>query len=481
LKSSADAKERLAVLKQVIQQLMMLEYLPSTVEKEPCYADKELFERLATELGEYPIKDIALKLLKSIQTVSQQGRVGVGCRLLSEVIFLAINNELEFSFSLGIKFLEDIVGDLDSFYKKNKSWPDETTVNNVIEKRAEKVGLSLCIQTHALSKKLPPSTAAKRFRAMAGSSIFTDSNPGIPAGGKPAEAGQWYHEIISIIVNTMVEMGMLNDDWNEAKAQCLLVEICCEASLSSLAQSRINSVASETEKAMGFTLDLPEHFIPSVLYEERGNWIYTVMCRAFMQPLSKKNNGAVDFRMTTKHIAELLIPLVTEALKKRDAYQDQASSSTAVVRAIHYRLLTHFLEVEKIANTRCTYSVRPAQKPYKEPICFASNIKLFLQLLLIIMPKPTTTPEQWQKFNDKLKIYNTNEMSKANVSLEEFRQALGTVSDNAMAPEQVAYKLVTTLMRWREINLFNPASETETAGKEATIEHVLEHIRHRFI
>lgn len=470
LENSDHEKERLAILKQVIKQLMTIDHLESTVKQESCYADIELFEKLAIEAGEYPTKYLAQQLLKSIQDASQQGRVGVGQRLLSEVLSLALNKA--FAFSSGIQLIEEVTGEFSEFYKKNKGWPDETTVNNLIEKASEKVELSLCP-----SVRTTPSPAAKRFRAMAGSSIFNALNPGIPAGGTPSEAGQWYREIVSIIVNTMAEEGMLSDDWNEAKALCLLTEICEELSPSQVL-SRINSAAQESTKALGFQLDIPEHFIPSCLFEEQNNWVYTVMCRTFIKTASEQEKGAVDFIIPKKSIAELHVPLIKEVLKKRGV--DQESSDSAIEREIQYRLLTHFLTVEQLTGTRCTYSTRPSQKPYKGPTCFASNIKLILPVMLSILTNPTTNPKQWMKFNDRLKECIIIEMNKAKMSLEDSKQTCEMLAEKTMAPEYVAYKLVTTLIRWLEINDFNPTNEAEIAGKEATIKHVLEPTENRF-
>ena len=469
LEVSDYEKERLAVLKQVIKQLMTIDYLESTVEQESCYADKELFERLAAQDGEFPTKDLAQQLLKSIQDDSP-GRVGVGVRLLSDMISYALNKTR--AFSLGIKLIEEVVGELNDFYEKNKSWPDEATVNNLIEKAGEKADLS-----SRLAVRSTPGTAAKRFRAMAGSSIFTNLNPNIPAGGELTDARQWYREIVSIIVNTMAEEGMLSDYWNEIKAQRLLTEICEEPSSSKVLSHTITA-DQELTKAMGFQLDVPEHFIPVCLFEEQNNWVYTVMCRAFIKTGNGQKRGAVDFIIPKKDLAELFVPLIKEGLKKGGTYQEFDDSAT--IREIRYRLLKHLLVIEQLTGLRGTYSIRPAQKPFKGPTCFASNIKLILPVMLIILGNPDTTPGQWKKFNDKLKELILTEMSKAKLPLQDSRQTCDLLSDKTMVPHYVTYKLVTTLLRWLEINHFNPANEAERAGKEATVKHVLEHTKRRF-
>lgn len=459
LKNSDNEQERLLLLKEVTQQLMTIDYLVSTVEQEPCYANKELLEQLAEGASSHPIKELAQQLLHSIQADLQQGQVAIGMRVLLEILSSALN--ARWDFPPGIQFIKKV---LTYLYNKKQCWHDIETVNNLIEKASEEVELFVYP-----SMKVTPSITAHRFGSMVGSALFRKFNPNLAAGGKPEEASQWHREIVSILVNTLAEEGILSEDWNEAEAQRLLTAIC--------AKDHSHIFAEKHTKALGFKLDVPKHFIPSCLYEEQNNWVYTVMCRTMIQPSCNQKRGAVNFIIPKHEFAALRIPLIQEVLKHRGFPEEISAASQA--REIQYRLLTHFLAVEQLTGTRCVYSEFNTQKSYKTPTCFSSNVKMILPVMLRILVNPATTPEQWSKFHNRIQERILVEMDKAKVSFESSEQVCKIPSEKTMAPEYIAYKLLTTLMRWIEINHFDPANEAESAGKKATVKHVLKHTKHR--
>lgn len=461
LKEASFPQERLVVLKLLVQQLMTLDHLETNIEKEDCYKDKETLKILAKESNDSPISHLAKKILNSLQTSSKQGSVAVAYGVFNEVIVFALSNQCKFT--AGIKFLRQILKRLDLFKKEHQAWPDMDTIQGLIELEADKLELTNVIEEPIPEQSRTLAGNAMRFRAMVGSSIFSKINPGLPKGGDEPVASQWYKGILTIIIETLADLDMLKDEWNKTKVVNLLQEISQGRSV----QISTHENLIERE-AIGFQLDMPDHFIPGILYRDAGYWRYTVMCRGFLQSKNGEE-GAVEFIIPAETKAEVFFEIMQKVTERK--HPAQGLSDLAIHREIYYRLLTHFLYIEKLTGSRCRYSTRCSQKPYKGPTCFASNFKPVLQLLLHILPKTTTTKEQWQKFNNKIKIYISEEMKKAGRQNDN----LNNTTNVEGSREQNAYKLVTTLLRWLEINQFNPTSETEVVGKEATMKHVLEH------
>lgn len=469
LKHSDHPQERLALMKKTIQELMTVESLESGILSEPCYADKHLLEELARTRAEMPIGDLAQTLLTSMNQSCKQGRVEVGLRVLKEVLFSV--DTMPESFSLGVHFIKKTVAMLKKYIKEHTDIPNVEMVNQLVDK-AE---LQLELDERPL---LPISNEAIRFRAMAGGSTFSHLNPNLPQRGTTVEAVEWYREILTILVCNMREIGILQSHWSETKAHLLLSEIK-EITKPELVSSQFNAITQGLSEVSGFQLDIPDHFISSILYRDQDKWTYTVMCRVFINPSEDPNKRhAVEFEIPEMGLDDLRKALVNQL--KRNLSEITVKDEAQLDRAIHFELLSHFLEVEKCTRSQCVYSKQPLQKGYKEMTCFASNIKSILSLMLLVMAKPNTTSEQWEQFNHRIKTAIKEEMTRAQISLEPFEQSLERIPQKTLPPQQVAYKLITTLMRWLEINHFNPTSPAEIAGKEATIQHVLRRSQEKF-
>ncbi|MGQ3890312.1 ankyrin repeat domain-containing protein [Legionella sp. CNM-1927-20] len=461
-----NPKERLEVLKQVVQQIMTIEYAEPIVEKEPYYAEKALFEKLAGDSKASPVNYLVNRLLESINIDLQQGRVAVGRRLLLELCPFSLQRK-DYNFYLGIDFIYHVLVEVRKFYHEHKGWPDEQTVNGLIEK---------CFQT-AYSKSeekssAPPGQETRRFRAMVGGATFTNFNPGLPAGGYASDAASWYLETLFIVFDSLQEIGLLSDDLDKTELQRLLEEI---SEYYPDVAKRMSALTDKNSRFIGFKLNMPVHLIPSILYKRGEEWIYIVMCREFLQTSSKQNQGAVEFIISEKHTAKLE-SILANATKKNNF---KITTDASIDREITYRLLSHFLAIETLTGIPATYSTIVTQSSYKMPTCFSSNIKPLLPILLRIMVKPTITPQQWKQFSDRLTTCILAEMVKANVATDEFKEEIKNLPKKDMQPEQIAYKLLTTLLRWREINQFKPVTDNETAGKEATVKHVLKHTNQR--
>ncbi|WP_131782380.1 hypothetical protein [Legionella gresilensis] len=462
-------QKRLELIKQVVQQLMNLDYAAPIVEKEPCYAEKALFEKLAEDPIASPIKDLVSCLIESINLYSEQGRVAVGKRLLLEICPFAVKKPIHI-FTKGIDFIRDVIMEINKFYNEHKGWPDEQTVNSLIE-------ASFQAANNSSEEKGPSSNSeeAHRFRAMAGSAIFANLNAGLSFGGYAKDAAHWYLETLFIAFDSLQQIGMLDDYWDKTALQRLLEEV---SEYQPNVAKRISALNDKNSRFIGFRIDMPRHFILSLLYKRGEEWIYLVMCRAFLQTFSQQNyQGAVEFIIPEEHIAKLE-PILANATKEKRFIK---TSDASGCREIKYRLLNHFLAIEKLTGVAATYSSIASQSSYKGPTCFASNIKLLLPILLRSMIKPTATLQQWKEFNDDLTNRILAEMIKAHVATDEFKEEMQALPKQNSQPEQIAYKLITTLIRWREINQFKPVTDSEVAGKEATIAHVLTHTKQRFM
>jgi hypothetical protein len=157
-------------------------------------------------------------------------------------------------------------------------------------------------------------------------------------------------------------------------------------------------------------------------------------------------------------------------------------SDAALDRAINYELLKHFLAVERITGAECNYSERSRQKPYKNLTCYGSNMKMILPVMLAAIPKPTTTLEQWQRFNNRLKELILSELRNAGIPLEqEFSQLSTELTELPPLPEQIAYKIVTNLLRCIEFNLYQPSTDFERKEKEKTMKDLLTDTGERFL
>lgn len=468
LNNTAHPTERLAVFKQAIKQWLTLDFLRPDVEAEPCFRDKNNLERLAQDPSGWLVNELAKELLTSIQRDTQQGRVAVGFRVLCNLRF----NEEQGQFSTGIKFIDLVGPALNEFKEKNGLWPDEVAVDSIIEEAAN----SLLPISESSSNTSDAETdwpadneeAAKRFRAMVGSDVFTKLNPTLPGGGRTYEVGKWYGEILQFISQSMSECGMLREGWKKEDTERLLRESTGVSSFSDSEEGSPLKDLDVDQVSYGFSLDFPKHFIPSCIYQDKnGTWRYTVMCREFIP------GGGADFI-----ISKDSIPALKKMIQKFKTPQSFDSPNTK--REILYGLIKHLTEVEALTGVSCIYSSLKSLKPYKGPTCFASNLKGLLSIILTTMAKTTTMDEQWNNFNHKLKECIIAEMAKTNISWEEPQQPASFPTMKAAEPEHIAYKFVTLLLRWSEINQFNPSSADQIKGKQETIKHVLMHTKNRF-
>ncbi|CEK10666.1 ankyrin repeat domain-containing protein [Legionella hackeliae] len=465
LKKTSEPGKRLTLLKSLMQLLFTLDYFPSNLEKESCYSDRELIKNLSQANDNSPVKELASSLHQSMQAASQQGVVAAGYRVLFDVLVFAGNHNI--GFSDGVELINKVVIQVHTYHQDNKSWPSLDKVNLILDEEIQKIE-SVLVNSPNLEKndEKPCEESTIRFQAMVGGEIFAKLNPHLPVGGQPTKAGRWFKNILSILVNTMEESKLLSEDWSEEKAQQLLQDICKSSSGVSIANDSLKP------QAIGFNLRMPDHFIPGVLFSDTSSWRYTVICRSFLQPSNQSNRGAVEFIIPSKYTSQL--PFLIKDVTKRRSHEYIVSES-AKTREIEHRLLQHFLMIEKLTGLRGRYSEHCAQKAYKLPTCYISNIKPLLQLLVITMAKSTATEQQWQQYNETLKTLILKEMSKANVCLEQFKFEEKIVSAKKYSEQQKTYKLISILSRWSEINLFSPKLEEEIRGKEATLNHVGEH------
>ncbi len=446
LSSAVNAEQRLKIIAKIIKQLMRLEFLDPRIQTEPCFAEKPLLEQIASEVGDYPIITTAKKLLRSIDAATKQGRGNVGLRLIRAVAMSSDNAQ----FTLGLKFIEKLIGVLIRVYQTQPVWPIESTIDTLIQEQFEAADLKppLDLDSRSCEEKI-------RFRAIVGSVPFSRITH-VPV--LSYRGSYYFTDILRVIFRILNKHDMLKANWDVQKAQRLLTNI------------EDHQLLNENTGVMSTQLRAPEHVIPILIYQQEDRWIYTVICRSFLEP-----NGVVQFDIPNSNFARVL-PLITKELHENDM---RPSRSTNTDREIYYRIFCHLLFLEKLLNRRGVYATTWFHKPYKYPTCFVSNLKPVLNILITLVQKESVTTEKMEHFLSAIRAKILAQIQKANIS-DVSEQLVSTSEQNTLAPNKLIYKYVTLLMRWREINRYHPVHEEELEAKDKSVEHVVEHTRKRF-
>lgn len=451
LSETHQEEKRLSLIKKLIQQWMRLEKLEVNKVQKDCSINKSLLAKLARETIDYPIVGLAKTLLQSIELSQKQGRCNIGFSIIC--VYASFHDA---PFKVGVRYLDHLKTKLTEL----SSWPDEVTIDAMTE-HSFQIFKSV---TH------PDNTIASltnlRFMTLAGSAIFSDSVfvPLIKDSG-----ASYFKGIINIIVKILRELHLLGDLWSEGKVQQIFLNI--EKNVSKF-YTGVYAIPN-CENIYTSFLQVPNHRIPVLIYKYNHNWIYTLICRSFLQSEKSADNAIVEFIITEPNFTEVL-PQINEELSSYTA--DSITNDDDIHIEINYRLLKHILFMEKLLNVRGTYSASWHHKPFKIPACFALNIKPLLFIIIKLIAKQPLTLEQLKIFNDRVSTCIKDEIKIANVTL--------SVDDicvsEKLSAEKMTYKLLTLLLRWQEINRYVPSTSAEIQAKEKTIDHVLHHTQVRF-
>ncbi len=448
LQDSAQIEERLIVLQQLILQLTRLEYMPASLEEESCYAGFSLIKAAANETEDTPKKHLANRLDKSMRFDEMQGRVGVAVRLFRMVIHPLFPNA---AFLSGLDLIKEVKKQLHQYKCQHGDWPSQAWIENFLENWESHTQPQL-VASHALIKKKNRSPDANRFLAMAGSKAFEKYNDNLLAGGIAEDAACWYGDFIASILIDFQNCHLLKSSWNEKKIKSLLMEMAGKPVIFN----------KEQTTTMGMDFNLSNHFIPIILHQEKTHWLYTIMCRGFIQPEKERVSGATDFIVADEQIEKVV---AATKFSRQNFSAEEYENPYAVDRNIDYQLFMHFHMLEKIIGKPGFYSDRLGQKPYVTKTCYASNFKPFLVFFLEKMVNHQNIYD-WGIFVEKMRALIVAEMEKQNLFLE------NEETFQVRTKTEVTYKLMTCLLRWQEINRFQPSTPNEIKGKNATIKHV---------
>lgn len=470
LKNNTQPVKRLAILQQIVMQLMTIKHFPASVEHEPCHANLTLIEQLKESDPPSPISDAAKSLHALMMSDYKQGVIRAGVLVLSEIL-----RENNLIFDTGKQFIQQVIQTLIQYHKENQQWPSNAKADALIKRIAKNI--SMHDDTEAAST--PFSDEAIKFGAIVGSKHFVPSKD----GGYYSDAILWHMDIINQLAGLLTSLNMFAANWDTEKLKTFVAEFGGHSDTMSL-QDKVKILIEQKPKAIGFPIDFPEHIMYGSLYQNhQKNWVYTILCRNFLQTDPDITRyGAVDFIIPNGNFDALFLALGQEICKNKDSHF--CHNDRSVDREILHALILHLKAVEEITNTTCVYSERASQGSYKESTCFVSNIKGIFHIILSTIVSKDATPAQWAALNNQLKDLILAEIQKTSVARRFTRTMKKTKPqpDNNLSPKQEAYKLLTSLLRWMEINQFNPRPDSpeEQKGKKDVQAHTLTLTQKRF-